>query len=586
MDLSRNKLPTSSVSLYFLLNIMFIGHPDDGSDPVMISTCNMLMNLIGISFDLTSSGGNFEISFIEMSGFTGKIGAQGTSIETDYIGNVKVITTEGASNTIGSLIDSLETQLNIQSLEFYQKFSNSASANNRDAKNKKIKYGKLVQYMITVPDEIRAYPVDHAVKSNNNEIQFLVKKPTGSDKEETKKPLTTKQVTGAAHYSSITLSQTSTITKAILTILKTSNEFLKKSTDDFIKANKGEFVRSMITNTADDTTYVLHFDIMINKIPLVSKMAEEFKANNPINVMAYDYIFTGHNSHIVDFKLAYAPGQSLTSIDMDTSFGKNRLAEVASAGQKKEDVKATNKGVNKTTEYSTSLRPQDPVFFALTTKDAKSNNAEQYNEAVGKEDSIIALKNKQNFAKTYARINFLGAQRAELVIRGNPNIIKKYADRSERNGIPPHIAIVSGTVLDSIVGSGEKTATGNFAKLIQPGFKNAKAQYISDYIRPKEKKAQARQNQGDALLNGIDIQSLPVWVKLNIKYPNVDYNGNFIQGEEMYTSDFFFNGYYQILRTKSSFQNGSFTQSMTLLPWDIDDALFSDNDEKVSGTTN
>jgi uncharacterized spore protein YtfJ len=583
MELSRNKLQSTTSSMYFLLNMIFVGHPDNGGDPVTVSTCNILMNLNRVGFELTSSGGTFELSFTEATGHSGAA-ADGVNINTDYMGNVKVLSSQGKSNTIGSLIDSLEDQLNIQSLEFYQKFTNNAGANGSKPDNKKVKYGKLVQYMITVPDNIRGLPVDTAVKASNKESTFLSKKPTSAATEETKAKVSIEQDSKQNEYSLISFGQTTTISAAILSILKTSKDFLKLSTDAEIKSENGKFVRTMITNTSDDVTHAIHFDIMFNDIPLVSKMDARGAQNNPVNVIKYDYIFTGHNSHILDFKLAYNPAAAISSIDMEVGIGKNRHATLAAAGQTKAAVAAENKGVNTTSESNTYVRQQDPVFFAISTKNAITSNVDQYTEGVSKEQAIEAFKYKQNFDKTYAKINFVGTLHAELAIRGNPNIIKKYADRAERNGIPPHSIIVTGAVVNSLINKGEKTAQDNFFKIVKPGLITAKQNYINSYLTPKIKAfadAVAKKNSDESLLNNIDVSMLPVFVKLNIKYPNTDFNGNYKIGQEMFTSDFFFNGYYQILKIRTTYNGGNFTHNMSIYPWEIDEDIFSQKDEKA-----
>ena len=51
--------------------------------------------------------------------------------------------------------------------------------------------------------------------------------------------------------------------------------------------------------------------------------------------------------------------------------------------------------------------------------------------------------------------------------------------------------------------------------------------------------------------------------------PNVDFNGNYVQGESMFTDKFFFNGPYMVLFVQTSFSNGEFSHTLSMIPYDV-----------------
>jgi hypothetical protein len=163
-------------------------------------------------------------------------------------------------------------------------------------------------------------------------------------------------------------------------------------------------------------------------------------------------------------------------------------------------------------------------------------------------------------------------------IRGNPNLLRKYADRNQRGGIPPHGNIVSAPDLQNISKNKYSNFENTFDTIVAKGLVSAKEQYYREYIQPKLDAVSESNKTTDPLMNNVDVSTLPVFVQLNIRAPNADINGNFLAEGGLFTNGFFFNGPYQLLMVNSRFSGGDFSQTMTLIPYNIDGSYSESGD--------
>jgi hypothetical protein len=254
------------------------------------------------------------------------------------------------------------------------------------------------------------------------------------------------------------------------------------------------------------------------------------------------------------------------------------MATNANNGQSKKGVEASSKGAPKTTEYSTNMRPGDPLFPPIVSKEQKNNNSSQHTEHQSPEESAASFKSKQEYNQTFALLHFLSSINLDVTIRGNPNLIRKFADRTERGGQAPHGSIISGTDLSQMASSSKSGPSSSLTKAISNGMSSSKQKYISDYVQPRINAWQKSDTGTDSLLNGIDIATLPVFMKINLRAPNVDSTGTFKLGEEMFTNKFFYNGTYQILFVKTTFAGGEFEHNLAAIPYDIDGSALAAED--------
>ena len=446
LDLFRNKIQSTRASSFFLLTVLFVGHKDDGTTEV-VSTCFIPLMLLTMGFSLDFRGSEYEIDFMEMEGAP-KPGAPMEHL--NYMGSIQSITSKDQDNTIEGMIAALEKQLNVQSLDFYQKYTNDAlqkSGNSTKDNNKK--FGKLVQYMITVPEEWRKYKCTLAGRSKNVEQMFIAAKKDAVNTQEVKQQVDLVKLETDKAYAQMSFAPTTTVTDAVKGILECSLDLLKEASEEKRKAGQARAYKTIMTVTSDETTYVIHIDIFPYNLPKLETEKKDGGQTNTStaqpggsnvigdaskihNLMTYNYIFTGKNSHIMNLEIKYLP-ESAVALDMNLDIGRSRFATNAAAGQKKSGVQASADGEKKTTSFSPDIRGSDPIFIPLKSQDQQNNTININTEQVSKDQSVAAFKAKQEFTQTYAYMHFLSSISLDMTIRGNPKMQEAASHRTSRS---------------------------------------------------------------------------------------------------------------------------------------------------------
>jgi hypothetical protein len=582
MDLFRNKIKSSYASSFFLLSIIFTGHRDDGTTET-ISTCHIPLILLLMSFSFTHKGSEFDIEFMEIEG----AGRRGSMSQLNYLGGITSVSSQkNGANTVGELIDDLENKLNEQSLHFYQKYINQSL---KSAGGDALKLGKLVQYMITVPSDPknnwRQFKVNTANRSANQEQQFITTTAVPPPKQPTAAAPATSNTEST--YSTVSFARTTPISDVIKMILETSTEYLELASQK--RRSEGNAIAAKIITsiTSDQTTYVVHFDVYPHFIPKEQANSNTIKPGSSTkmvvgatsqikNLITYDYIYTGKNSHILDMKIQYGP-ESAVALNSSVELGGARFNKIAeNAGQVAGKVKTESTGAAKTVDSMPLIRPGDPIFIPIATKEEMNSNSSQKNEYMGNDKATEAFKAKQEYHQTYAMLHFVSSIDMDITIRGNPDIIRKYADRSARGGFQPHDRIISAQQLNEFVGKGQETADVNFVKSVQAGIQSSKQNYIKNFVQPRIS-AVDKSTPGDTIINNVDVSVSPMFVKINILAPDVNWTGEFKDKNSMFTNKFFYDGPFMALFIKTSFSGGEFKHSLNLIPYTTD-SLFTNID--------
>jgi hypothetical protein len=599
MDLFRNKLQSTRASAFFLLAIEFVGHKDDGTTQT-VSTCFIPMIMLTMGWQFSGSGSEYQLSMMETEGAP----SRGSAFENiNLLGNIRSITTQANTtqqayaNTISGMCNALEYQLNLQSLTFFNKYYNNANsvvnAPASSVNNSPFNFGKLVQYMISVPDEWKNYKITLAAKSKNKEQIFITNLQAGVDTDPA--PIYSTILNSQTAYSQMSFSACSTtITDAIKSILEASLDILNLASEANRKAGTAVAYKISTNITSDENTYLVHFDVIPYQLPLVSTKPNNNSdtliagSSNLIgsskrikNLITYNYLFTGYNSHIIDLKIDYIP-ESAVALDTNLTLGQNTLNNRSAlmSNSVSSSAQSANSGADKkTVNYSPDLRPSDPIFYSTITVDQKNNNANQYTGDISQAAAIQAFQAKQEYSQTYAYLHFISSINLDMTIRGNPNLIKKYADRNERGGVAPHTLTLDPSTLKTLTTN--QSISASTISTVNVALTTAKDQYYKTYLGPRIDASNKSTGQDD-LLNGIDVTTSPVFVKLNIRSPNVDSNGNNYANSSLYTNEFFFNGPYQILTLKTMFSDGDFQQVLNLIPYLCTDSGVDSSDNTAN----
>lgn len=595
MDIMKNKIQSTRASAFFMLAIVFVGHTDHDTTET-VATCFIPMIMMKMGFEFTSSGSVYDLEFQE---------TEGNSAETIPgmidLGDIRAISTEGRSNTVGAMIQSLEDSLNLKSVKFFQKYTNKAflgadkSVQDEMASGAKAA-GKLVQYMITIPEEWKNFAINTAGKSKNVEQTFLAKEEAAiTKKEQLNQAVIDAQEAGAdaaeitqiqqARDSYRAFSPETSIHDAINIILDSSLEYLRLGSQANRLAGTAVVHKTSTCVTSDQTSYVMHIDVNPYRAPKVEIDSTTGKEKNVINrsenvkrlsdgniknLITYDYIFSGRNTDVLDLKILYHPFWAPAAMDMDLDLGPKRFASNSEkGGQSEKDVAATSGGTNKTRDFNPLIRPGEPIFVPVKTAEQHKNFSTIQSEEMSKPQALAASKAKQEHVSTLAVLHFVGSLESDLTVRGNPNLFRKYADRNTRGGIPTHSLSMTAEILKDLTTS--KTDVDTFFKNdLKNKVTGGKESYFRDYIKPRHDDVLT--SGTDPLLDGTDISVGPVYVKINIYAPNVDFEGNQMPGPDapMFTNSFFYNGVYMIIGITHSFNNGTFNHTMSLIPQDLD----------------
>ena len=142
----------------------------------------------------------------------------------------------------------------------------------------------------------------------------------------------------------------------------------------------------------------------------------------------------------------------------------------------------------------------------------------------------------------------------------------------------PHPSFVGPAEIDKIKSAVSTANSSIFSQVVEQRIGDAKKRYIAEYITPRVNRTVNPSSDGDPLLAGPDVSVEPVFCKLNILAPNIDYvTGDFSTAtdpttgkqESPYTDKFFYNGAYLVLMMRTSFENGTFTHDLSMIPYDI-----------------
>lgn len=601
IDLFQNKIKSTRASSFFMLSIAFTGHTADGQT-VQISNINIPLVMLSMEFEVDHKGSTYELV---MMGTEAGV-SRGQSL--DLINSLGEVTSVTGPPTVGGLAYALERELNSKSVNFYRNYTNTAFANNQNKES----IGKLVQYMITIPEEFKNFKCNSAVR-NKHEEQIHLARTSGEGVTDEQKAASESQskedlakveiVEDNIDLSHINFSSTTTITEAITSILEASDDFLKLASEERRKAGTAIGVKTVVGITSDTSSYVVHVDVYPYAYPKL-KVADvnsrtedgseedeegdesiEPETENAVgqketvrNLMTFNYIFTGKNSSVLDLKIKYLP-ESAILLDSTVDIGQNRFASNARYGQSKQAQKDAAADGNKTdtSSFAPYLRSGDPVFVPPRSTIQTQNAVEQHNEAGSKEQAIESTRAAQEQMQTVAYMHFLSTLNLNMTIKGNPNILKKYADKNSNTGIQPHPQFVDDSVLESITSAAETSDSSIYDSLIRTKLTSAKEIYQQSYIRPKIDRVILSSAGGDSLLGGPDVLVEPVFCKINIFAPNIDYNTGETYAQEspeapvppLYTNDFFWQGPYLILFVHTSFSGGQFTHDLSLIPYDI-----------------
>lgn len=553
------QMETNFDGLVFMLRTVFVGHNADGTTET-VQTETIPMHLNKMDIDLNFSKGSYTLEFMPNMNFDVNRYARFVTCSTATSFN----TSNG--NTLLGLIDSFENRLNEVSSNYYESVQSAikGSGYNIGGGN----YGRKVNYMITLPNNWKKFMMNGASLGAADETEFT-KLQKSTDGKTVAPPKVSILEYGAVKDTYVSIQPGVKITDALDTIFRQVPEI--SLLGNFKSASKTDesvtFYKYIVGLTSDDTTMTVHVDVVEFKVPnlllkqgknanAVSKNDDEFFTNVPANpktgtpaksvpknFIEYDYIFTGRNKDILNLDLKIQDFQFLLSSNLRTGAAALIAKNDAGDGSSPVDT-ASEKPVE-----VINVRRFDPVVLPQDTTAALKNFSDYANFKKSRAESQEIIKVGQEQTKNLSLFYAMSPTTVALTIRGNPLIMHKF--NMGQLGFHSTSSSSAGSKTPSSV-------EGNANK--QKYRDNLEKEILKTNPALKTSGSTFELTKG---LSETTYATSPVFAKINIKGPSVDFRTNAeIPGE--YTSSVLSDNFYVVFKVTNLIQAGNFTQELEL----------------------
>lgn len=567
--LMDKQMKTNYDGLIFMLRTIFVGHKPDGtSETVQSETIPMHLNKMEINLDFAK--GAYNLEFMPNMNFdVNRFGRfLSVSLATTY--------GTGAGNTLGGLVRSLEKQLNTASKKYYDDVQDIIKKTGSSQT-----LGRPVQYMITLPSERwNNFKVDGATAGGAAETLFAL-----ADRQKKAEDKTAK-ASNASSNPSGGLKETFTAVKPSLSIPKVLDMFFKQTpevaklgnfqtntnnTDGFVT-----FYKYIVGLTSDDKMMMVHVDVVEFKVPnifaqeqpkikntsVVSQQENEFYTTIedppksgiikrvPNNFIEYDYIFTGKNKDILNFDMKIQDFQFLLASNI--RIGDSAIRDVAdSNGATPTPSASANNDLLYTRQY-------DPILMPLDTVAALKNFSNYTSTTMTDKEADANRKQSQQYTKNLSMFYAGSPITVALTIKGNPLIMHKFN---------------MGKLLMHPDSPGGSSAGGSMLSTATDDSREKYRKNLEDEILRTNGGKLAKSGDSFVTQSNLDTKSYaisPVFVKLNIKGPNVDFRTNEPTTDTSnFATSVLSDNYYVIFKVTNIIQGSNFTQELELYSHNI-----------------
>jgi hypothetical protein len=521
--LMDEKMKCNFDGIIFMLKVLFVGHSDDGSTET-VDTVTIPMFLNKMELALTDVKGVYTCSFFPTSNFDVNHNKKWLNI-----GTATSYFTGRGNNTLGAMVKSFERELNRKSSEYYEKVS-AVVTKYRQPRPGTTKYGRKVVYQITLPSSWETFQYNGASTGGATETDFA--KLVKATEAERQKATEEKAPTTDSHLS---VSAGLSITDVLDLMFK---QCLQTQQLGIATTESTTFYKHLVNITSDDDTFTVHVDVVEFVVPntkntqqstVSEQEAAYFYVNNgkriPKNSFELNYMFTGLNKDVLSFDVKMQDVAILLASNIKV--GEGELFATATEGQ------YDRKDVTKDSNDLITSRAFDPILLP-TNSESELKNFEQYAARQGTKEQKALIADTQRYMRNLSAYYANSTFTAAAVIKGNPSIMQKF-NISE---IPQHTNSSSPS---------------------------------STYRKDLEKRILANnrefyQNNSGAfvLLDGPSYVTSPVFVKMNVKGPNVDFRTNDLLEGEDFASEIFFDQYFTVQKVTNTIEAGVFTQELLL----------------------
>lgn len=523
--LASSKLKVSIHNAAFFLKTVFVGHTDAGTTEIVTQT-GIPMCLRDIKMYPNHLGSTLDVQFLPIP--------NGLAVQDDNYSKISDLPgVFSPTKKLKDAVKSLEDAVNKKSRQWYKelqirKLNDDVKNGGKGQSESPKSYGKLVQYMFTLPETWDSFEVK-GVYQNISESKYK--------KDGAREPTNTNGV-----YVGFNSTTETTITELINTLLRQSTEVQKLASNE--KRDKGQLEAFEIHTqiTSDDSTVTVHYDVIGLALPKTEtsdtrETADLFKITEE-NQASYDYIFTGKNTDILSFELKI---NNVNIAIADDLFIGGKAQEETAKDQKDKDGDKTNTSKK---QMVLNFHEKDPVLLPAKTGSQQANMPWVF-ETDNKTD---AIKARQQFINNLALCAARSTLNSIIKIRGNPDLFRRFIDED----VFTHVKIPD-NVNTSYVTSSKEFTDGV----------GAKKSFLSesDVTRYKEeRKASVKRKYGQEF-------ALPFYIHINIMGPDYDFSSGDVESvlnsNPRYTP-MWFKGWFMVKKINHHFSNGEFYQEMLL----------------------
>ncbi len=578
--LMDQRLQVSYDGMTVLIRVLFIGHRGDGTTSV-VQSITIPAIFRHISVDLNEVKGLYHCELFPMIGMASN---SGSNAKWTSIGTASSFYSGATANTLGAVVAAFEQNLNKESLKRYTQLN--AQTQDQGVKTTVGRFGRPVQFMITLPKGWDDFAFSGPTQGGAIETQFkeLLKKKSADTSATTTEAQKKSQqnATTPAKDSYVAVDPQLTVTEVLdvifsqcVEVAKLGNFTHKQDTDGAVR-----FYKHLITVTSDDDSFTVHVDVVEFVVPNVDlatgkganavadadqefyiqkQMPDGSLKRTPKQYIEYDYIFSGTNIDVLSMDLKI---ENLNYLLMQGSkLGQGELWTRTSDGQNQQD----GNSVASDQHPVFGRRRKDPALIPVRSQSDRTNYSTLAGNVKTDGDATpqaLTQQYTQNLQAFYAA----GPVEAKLQLRGNPDLLVSVALQS----IPQHVSAIS------------ITGDGGVASKANP---SVKAQYraafeanllkLNGVANPVVSAGQNYSHEGrnsapkpgsplnSQMLTGRNYLSSPLFAKINVFGPNVDFmTGATNTGDS--TVPLFYDNYYFVDKITSKIDGVRFTQELSM----------------------
>lgn len=569
--LMDKQLQVSFDGMVVLVRVLFIGHTITGASEVVQSvTIPAIINQIQV--DLNDVRGLYDCKFYPVIGMPSNASY---NAKWTNIGSASSYFTGEGANTLGAVIKSFEERLNTQLMKRYAQFNGQTQTNG--VKSDRGRYGRPVQYMITLPKGWDEYTFTGPTQGGAIETEFkrLIEE-ADKQKAQTVAEAQKKAQQNAkapAKDSFVAVPPACTITEVLdiifgqtLKVRELGNFTRSKDRDGNIR-----FYKHLVNVTSDNSSFTVHIDVVEYLVPnvvlnekaaagstssateldqmLYTEIREPGKQPKkvPKNFLEFEYIFSGKNVDVLGLDLKI---ENLNWLLMqNTKLGQGEIFSAANDGQKQTDGEQAGSD----TRVVGGMRPMDPALMPQRTAGEASNHSNMAANVQSKEGRSAAEVDQQ-YTQNLAAFYNAGPITAKLELRGNPFLMASVTPTS----LPKHVSAITITSADG----GTSTVNDSVKKQYRD-------QFEQNILRLKPNQPIPSGAVSPDMLPGPSYLASPVFVKVNVYGPNVDFMTNELISGQDFSKKLFYDNYYYLSKITSKIEGSSFTQELELQSYSV-----------------